>query len=239
MTTLKTIVRSNPGILELQKGTIMQKLHWNDASELKLKKVGKESAIDLKLKNQLDSIQALDQRYRALMQLPLEERKAAAQANGFEENDYSDMTLWNKQMMLDSTNMIFVSKVFSERGYPGRSVVGEESAGAAWYVLQHSPNSIPEYFPMIKKAGEEGELKMTLVAMMEDRLLMGQGKPQIYGTQGREDDSGVYIWPIRDPESVNERRVKAGFTQTVEEYGKDLFGADFVYTVRTMDSVNQ
>jgi len=37
MTTLKTIVRSNPGILELQRGTIMQKLHWNDASKLKLK----------------------------------------------------------------------------------------------------------------------------------------------------------------------------------------------------------
>jgi hypothetical protein len=37
MTTLKTIVRSNPGILELQRGTIMQKLHWNDASELKLR----------------------------------------------------------------------------------------------------------------------------------------------------------------------------------------------------------
>ena len=36
MTTLKTIVRSNPGILELQKGTIVQKLHWNDANELKL-----------------------------------------------------------------------------------------------------------------------------------------------------------------------------------------------------------
>ena len=36
-TTLKTIVRSNPGILELQQGTIEQKLHWNDALELQLK----------------------------------------------------------------------------------------------------------------------------------------------------------------------------------------------------------
>lgn len=35
-TVLKTIVRSNPGILELQKGTIKQKLHWNDAPDLKL-----------------------------------------------------------------------------------------------------------------------------------------------------------------------------------------------------------
>jgi len=35
-TALKTIIRSNPSIMELQKGTIMQKLHWNDSEELKL-----------------------------------------------------------------------------------------------------------------------------------------------------------------------------------------------------------
>jgi len=36
-TALKTIIRSNPSLMELQKGTIKQKLHWNDASDLKLK----------------------------------------------------------------------------------------------------------------------------------------------------------------------------------------------------------
>lgn len=36
-TTLKTIVRSNPGILKLHKGTIVQKLHFNDADELETK----------------------------------------------------------------------------------------------------------------------------------------------------------------------------------------------------------
>ena len=33
---LKTVVRSNPGILELDKGTIKQKVHWNDMDDLKL-----------------------------------------------------------------------------------------------------------------------------------------------------------------------------------------------------------
>ena len=33
-TTLKTIVRSNPGILVLNKGTIRQKAHYNDFEEL-------------------------------------------------------------------------------------------------------------------------------------------------------------------------------------------------------------
>ena len=33
---LKTIVRSNPGVVILNKGTVMQKKHWNDIEELKL-----------------------------------------------------------------------------------------------------------------------------------------------------------------------------------------------------------
>ena len=36
---LKTVVRSNPGILELDKGTVKQKVHWNDINDLKLPKV--------------------------------------------------------------------------------------------------------------------------------------------------------------------------------------------------------
>lgn len=33
---LKTIVRSNPGVVILHKGTVMQKKHWNDIEDLKL-----------------------------------------------------------------------------------------------------------------------------------------------------------------------------------------------------------
>ena len=39
-TTLKTMIRSNPGILKLNKGTIRQKLHYRDVDELLLEKVG-------------------------------------------------------------------------------------------------------------------------------------------------------------------------------------------------------
>ena len=33
---LKTVVRSNPGVLHLDKGTVIQKVHWNDIDDLKL-----------------------------------------------------------------------------------------------------------------------------------------------------------------------------------------------------------
>ena len=39
---LKTVVRSNPGILELDKGLVKQKVHWNDIDDLELPKVEKK-----------------------------------------------------------------------------------------------------------------------------------------------------------------------------------------------------
>lgn len=39
---LKTVVRSNPGVLELDKGTVKQKVHWNDIEDLNLPRVERE-----------------------------------------------------------------------------------------------------------------------------------------------------------------------------------------------------
>lgn len=65
-------------------------------------------------------------------------------------------------------------------------------------------------------------------AMMEDRLLMYQGKKQVYGTQATSTvgkDGSMAIWPIEDPEKVNERRKAAGFTNTIEENAQRLNAA--------------
>ena len=90
-TALKTIVRSNPSILELQKGTILQKLHWNDASKFKLPSL--ENALpnlDFDLKKQLDSIAVLDQLYRNLMQADTPEaRELLGEEMGLTEEEYS------------------------------------------------------------------------------------------------------------------------------------------------------
>jgi uncharacterized membrane protein YphA (DoxX/SURF4 family)/peroxiredoxin len=241
-TALKTIVRSNPGILELQKGTIMQKLHWNDALKLKLNTLDTAKPnMDFDLKRKLDSIAVLDQQYRKLMQLQSpEERKILAEEMGLKAEDYSG-DLSQLQGEIDSSNMVFVEQVFKTKGYPGNSMVGESSNLAAWMVLQHNPDKIPTYLPMIKEAAGAGEISMRSAAMMEDRYLMNEGKPQIYGTQGMryDDDRGPFIWPIENPETVNERRLQVGYDQTIEEYSKLLFGDDFEYKVLTIEEIKQ
>lgn len=240
-TTLKTIVRSNPGILELDNGTIKQKLHWNDANKIQLPAVeNAKPKLDLSIKQRLDSIGVLDQKYRMLMQTQsLEERKKLGESMGLSEAEYSG-DLSQMQRVLDSVNMVFVERYFLQNGYPGKSVVGEESSLVAWNVLQHNPDKIPLYLPLVKKAAEAGEIPKTSAAMMEDRYLMMEGKPQIYGTQGMsyDDARGSFIWPIDNPESVNQRRKDAGFEETVEDYAKILFGKDFVYETRTMEQIN-
>jgi uncharacterized membrane protein YphA (DoxX/SURF4 family) len=240
-TTLKTIVRSNPGILELDNGTIKQKLHWNDAQKLQLPVVeNAKPKLDLSLKQRLDSIAVLDQKYRKLMQTQsLEERKKLGESMGLSEAEYSG-DLSQMQSVLDSVNMVFVEKYFIQKGYPGKSVVGEESSLVAWNVLQHNPDKIPLYLALVKRAAEAGEIPKTSAAMMEDRYLMMEGKPQIYGTQGMsyEDERGSFIWPIENPETVNQRRKEAGFEETIEDYAKVLFGDDYLYQPRTMEQIN-
>ena len=103
--------------------------------------------------------------------------------------------------------------------------------------------SLTKYLPIIKIAAEKKELSFRLYAMMLDRSLMFQDKEQIYGTQGtgvsvKNASTGkwetlLFIWPIQDPLTVNERRKAAGFTQTVEDYSKDLLGIE--YRVLTLE----
>ena len=238
MTTLKTIVRSNPGILELDKGTIKQKLHWNDALEMQLEALPNALPnLDFGLKKRLDSIAVLDQKYRTLLHIQDETARIEKAKELGISGDMSKDALWEMQTVIDATNMEFVAQVFNSNGYPGKSVVGEPSNEAAWFVLQHNPDKIETYLPIIRKAGETGELSFRLVAMMEDRYLMGQNKPQIYGTQGSTRNGKQFIWPIKDPESINERRAQVGYTQTIEEYSKILFGEDFEYKILKIDDV--
>ena len=239
-TALKTIVRSNPGVLELNAGTILQKLHWNDTEKMNLKLLpGATPNLDFGLKLRLDSIAVLDQRYRALMQANTPEAlQELGEEMGLTKEEYTGDHR-ALQAVIESSNIAFVENYFITNGYPGKSVVGEESSLAAWYVLQHNPDKIATYLPLIKKAAADGEISMRSAAMMEDRYLMNEGKPQVYGTQGMhyDDERGSFIWPIENPETVNERRMKAGYDQTIEAYSKVLFGPDFEYKVLGIDDV--
>ncbi len=184
------------------------------------------------LKRQLDSVLVLDQKYReALTYLTDPNKKDSVLKTLPVKPEAAVGYYWKLQSQADSTNLIFIENVFAKYGYPGKSLVGEPTNEAAWYVIQHSPK-INQYMPLMKTAAENKELPFRLYAMMLDRQLMYEGKEQIYGSQATSkplrngQKIGYYVWPIKDAATVNERRKQAGFDQTVEQNAKRL-GFDY------------
>lgn len=138
---------------------------------------------------------------------------------------------WEITQENDSINLIKVESIISTFGYPGKKMVGDKLNTAAWFVIQHSkPPVIKMHFPLIEKAGKKGDLERIYVAMMQDRMLMYDGKEQIYGTQiaGRlfvdpetkQEEWKTFVWPIKSWENVNELRKSVGFKNSIEDYCK-------------------
>lgn len=171
-----------------------------------------------RLKHELDSLYHVDQVYRWAMFSDNKQRlvDSIAAAQHFPVAE-AQQHLIGLMLQTDSADMRRVSAIIKRYGYPGKTLVGTPTNEAAFYVIQHS-NKIPQYLPLIKQAAEQGELPFRLYAMMLDRQLMYVGKPQVYGTQGRNYNGyPPFIWPIEDPAHVNERRRKAGFELSVED----------------------
>nr|WP_294906159.1 DUF6624 domain-containing protein [uncultured Lacibacter sp.] len=151
--------------------------------------------------------------------------------------------LWTKQSFLDSVNMSKLTIILCKHGYPGKSLVGDKTNEVAFYILQHS-DQIEKYLSLVKEAAEKMELPFYLFAMMLDRHLMQTEKEQEYGTQitgfdvvdpvTKKTNRVWVIWPVRDANNVNERRIKAGFTYSIEEYAKSK---GFIYKSLTLDEL--
>jgi len=239
-TTLKTIVRSNPGIVKLREGTILQKEHWNDVDEIDLETLATAKPnLDLSLKFRLDTIARLDNQSWELAQLSGAKKEEMARHLGFSAEDYDGKWI-TRENMLDMSNLDLVTSYLNKNKYPGKDTVGEPTNLVAFEIIKHHPEQIPQYLDVLKKAGKEGQLPFTLVAALEDRYLMVQGKPQLYGTQAWVTAKhGTLIWPIAQPDTVDYRRKNAGFTSKIADYAKELIGYDYEYAAMTVAQIQK
>ncbi|ANH83954.1 hypothetical protein A8C56_14510 [Niabella ginsenosidivorans] len=186
-----------------------------------------QTVIHQSLKNKLDTILIMDQGIREyIVGNPTETRKDTISKLLKIPRDSLDRNGWGIMNSIDKMNLAKVEKIIAHYGYPGKSLVGEPTNTAVFFVIQHS-DKIPFYLPLIKKAAETKELPFRYYAMMLDRKLAGEGKEQVYGTQvfsQQITDPGTgekkmfdYVVPVRDPKNVNKRRKDAGFDSTIEE----------------------
>jgi len=113
----------------------------------------------------------------------------------------------------DGQNLLWLREVITGVGWPGKSLVGEDGAHAAWLLAQHA-DSDPAFqrrcLDLLTAAVERGEATIVQQAYLTDRVLLHEGEPQEYGTQAIARDGRFEARKLRDPDHVDQRRASVG-----------------------------
>ena len=135
-----------------------------------------------------------------------------------------DQELASQVGEVDKKNTARMKEIISTHGWPGKTLVGEDGANAAWLLVQHADKDRPfqrECLALMAAAGAE-EVSQSNLASLTDRVRVGQGQPQVYGTQFWTDESGRFgPQPIEDEALVDERRAGVGLG-SLAEYKKTM-----------------
>lgn len=140
----------------------------------------------------------------------------------------------------DSVNIRKVADILDKHGWPNKEEIGKQGYNTLFLVIQHANVTIQmRYLDMIKEAVKEGSLPRSHLAILEDRIAVSQGKPQIYGSQlaTNKKTGKYYVQKLADPNLVNQKRAEVGLpsmetylstwkmTWSLGQYFKDLEAA--------------
>jgi hypothetical protein len=140
-------------------------------------------------------------------------------------------SLFKRMIALDAKNTSWMRGIVKQYGWPGPELVGKDGTEAAFLLVQHAEHSFQkEMLPLVTDAYHAHKLSGQNYALLVDRVLVRDGKPQIYGTQAK----GVDKWnghepvfdPIEDEANVDRRRAEVGLPP-MAEYVKALREAYF------------
>jgi len=116
--------------------------------------------------------------------------------------------------LIDRKNLEIVVSIIENCGMPTSKYIDKKHIVAIFLVLQHGDNyHRKKYFHLIEQAVKNGDLQKSDYALMKDRILVSDGKPQIYGTQLTStiyDSNKFEVNQIEEPEYVDQRRAEMG-----------------------------
>lgn len=138
-------------------------------------------------------------------------------------------TLWQQIELKDSINLVKVKKIIDTYGWPGPEEVGKKGSTTIFLVIQHA-DSLTQVtnLPLMREAVKQKKAAPEHLALLEDRVLIKQGKPQIYGSQVKTNAAGKNeFYPILDEKNVNARRASAGL-EPLEKYARYF---DIIYEI--------
>jgi hypothetical protein len=107
----------------------------------------------------------------------------------------------------DRHHRVAVERIFARYGWPKRSIVGREAAHRFWLLVQHQPLELQRrILPEMEVAAQQGEASRSDYAYLYDRVRMGEGKPQRWGTQAKCVNGLPVLSPVEDQPGLEERR---------------------------------
>lgn len=149
----------------------------------------------------------------------------------------------NRRMsVIDSTNTAKLQALIAQYGFPTWELVGRDASHNAWLIAQHSWSYLPWYYEHYKDAVKNNNADKHSLAYMEDRYMMLQGRPQIYGSQmswrieNQDTLSGFY--PIIDVKNVDKRRLAEGLCPIEYMYREYLLSDSIVIFPYYLDYVS-
>ena len=151
---------------------------------------------------------------RKLMEMFKKDQAARMSYNPL--NDESRLSL----AALNDEHNTELKSIVSEYGWPSLAIVGTQGASCVWWLVQYQDADLEfqkHCLELMEKAVEEREAFPAQYAYLVDRILMGEQKPQIYGTQWIHNDGKFSLYPVEDREHLDSLRQKMGLT-TMEEY---------------------
>ena len=105
-------------------------------------------------------------------------------------------------------------EILDTYGWPGKSLVGQDGAEAAWMLALHTmpdPQVLRRCLTLMQAAAAAGEAESSQVAWLVDRVSLVERNVQVYGTTICRQEDGSFGPPLlEDPDQVDARRRAVG-----------------------------
>jgi hypothetical protein len=124
---------------------------------------------------------------------------------------------------VDDDNTRWLGGLLDTRGWPSRTLAGEDGALAAFLLAQHAdraPVLQRAFLDALRGAVALGEASPAHLAYLEDRVRVHDGRPQLYGTQFTVTSGNFGPYPVEDPQRLDERRAAAGLEPFADYEGR-------------------
>jgi hypothetical protein len=134
--------------------------------------------------------------------------------------DHPDKAILARLNAFDSHTTVRMRSIIKKFGWPGADLVGWDGTEAAFILVQHGTHSFQkELLPLMQKKFESGDLAGPNYALFLDRVLVEDGKRQVYGSRAMafaQWNGEAVLYPIEDEANVDKHRAEVGLSSLAE-----------------------